>query len=52
MTKLRKTQARLDRRRKAFDDVKAEGSGSRKDSKYIRTESGKAIMYHRPGAMK
>ena len=52
MKPYKKMQARLDQRRKAFDDVKAEGSGSRKESKYIRNMSGKAIMYHRPGAMK
>lgn len=46
----RKAEARLEGRRKAFDDIKAEGSGSRPGAKYIRTASGKAIMYHRPGS--
>lgn len=50
--KHRKTQARLDRRLKEFDDIKSDGTGNRKNSKWIRTKDGKLVMFHRPGSNK
>lgn len=44
--------AKLARRQKAYDDIKAEGSGNRPGAKYIRNGIGKYVMYHRPGSNK
>jgi hypothetical protein len=48
----RKAEARLEKRRSAFDNIKGEGTGSRAGAKYVRTQGGKAVMYHRPGSVK
>lgn len=42
----------LKERLASFDALKADGSGTREGSKFIRTQGGKFVMYHRPGSQK
>lgn len=50
--KMRNRLKKLEVRRKAFDDLKADGSGNRPGAIYIKNGHGKYVMYHRPGSNK
>jgi hypothetical protein len=52
MSKARKARARLERRQKIYDAIKAIGSGPKPTDKKVWIGSMSEAMYHRPGSTK